>query len=75
MPLFEYRCDDCGSQFEKLVRRAADAEDVRCPQCGEAHVTTQLSTFAAHAGGAPANQPRGGCPAGMCATPGLCGRN
>src|SRR2546430_11848463 len=47
MPIFEYLCDDCGTKFEKLVRNRAST-DVLCPSCGESHVTTQLSTFAAH---------------------------
>ncbi len=75
MPIFEYRCEDCGSSFEKLVRRG---DAVECPSCGQAHVTQQLSVFAAHAntGKSPAPAPMpGGCPAGMCPTPGLCGRN
>ncbi len=74
MPIFEYQCDDCGSQFEKLVGRASQRLDVACPACGENHVTQQYSTFAPRAnGGAKEAQPT--CASGMCATPGLCGRN
>jgi putative FmdB family regulatory protein len=77
MPIFEYRCQDCGHQFERLVRRADDAVD--CPTCGTARpgqLEVQYSTFAAHATAAAAPAPQaGGCPAGMCRTPGLCGRN
>ncbi len=74
MPIFEYLCDDCGTKFEKLVRRAAESAGIDCPSCGRDRVTTQVSSFAARANGirkdaAPA------CPSGMCATPGLCGRN
>lgn len=75
MPIFEYRCSDCGTKFEKLMRSSA-AEGPECPSCGERHVTKELSTFSAHAAGAskPATM-AGGCPAGMCRTPDLCGRN
>ena len=74
MPIYEYLCEDCGSTFEKLVRRTGDA--VECPSCGKEHLKQQLSTFAAHANGKPQAAPQmGGCPAGMCQTPGLCGRN
>lgn len=78
MPIFEYHCQDCGTDFEKLVRRAGD--DVQCPSCQDKPHTleTRCSTFAARANGA-SPEPRmgggGGCPAGMCGTPGLCGRN
>lgn len=76
MPIFEYRCDDCGTKFEKLVRRQG-AEDVLCPTCGETHLTQQFSTFAAHGtvseGDGAFDMPS--CPGGMCQTPDLCGRN
>jgi putative FmdB family regulatory protein len=72
MPIFEYQCDDCGTRFEKLVRRSEDS--TQCPTCGDNHVTTQYSTFAARANGV-AKESGGGCPAGMCQSPGMCGRN
>jgi putative FmdB family regulatory protein len=68
MPIFEYLCDDCGTKFEKLVRRD---DKVLCPQCGESHLTPQFSTFAAKS--AQSTMPS--CPGGMCRTPDLCGRN
>lgn len=69
MPIFEYLCDGCGTKFEKLVRRSDDA--TLCPSCGDTHLTTQYSTFAA-----PAKEPSmGSCPSGMCQNPGFCGRN
>jgi putative FmdB family regulatory protein len=44
MPLFEYVCDDCGTEFEALVRRP-ESESAECPSCGGAKLTTQLSSF------------------------------
>lgn len=73
MPIFEYLCDDCGTKFEKLVRRSDDA--TLCPSCGESHVTTQYSTFAARANGVAKEPSMGGCASGMCQSPGMCGRN
>ena len=75
MPIFEYQCDDCGTSFEKLVRKS-DADGVACPSCGEKHLKQQYSTFAARANGtqsAVADMPS--CPGGMCGNPGMCGRN
>ena len=75
MPIFEYRCDDCGTKFEKLVRRAGDEAGLLCPSCGQQHLSQELSTFAAHshAGGAK-DAPM--CPSGgPCRTPGACGMN
>jgi putative FmdB family regulatory protein len=73
MPIFEYLCQDCGTKFEKLVR--GQNPELACPSCGQNHVDQQLSTFAAHAGSAKPAATPGGCPAGMCRTPDLCGRN
>jgi putative FmdB family regulatory protein len=73
MPIFEYLCDDCGTKFEKLLRRSD--EKVLCPQCGESHLSTQFSTFAAHANGSPKEQGMPSCASGMCMTPDLCNRN
>ena len=46
----------------------------KCPSCGEKHLQQELSTFAAHANGAPkAEMPS--CPSGRCSNPGMCGMN
>ena len=74
MPIFEYQCDECGTKFEKLVGRAAASADVGCPSCGQTRVTTQVSSFAAHANGANKDT-MPSCPGGMCTNPGFCGRN
>jgi putative FmdB family regulatory protein len=70
MPIFEYACDDCGTKFEKLICRSADAGDLRCPSCGQNHLTTQYSTFAAHSVAGKQSDP-GECGAGMCGS-GMC---
>lgn len=74
MPIFEYACRDCGTKFEKLLRRASD--EAECPSCSGKKLAQQYSTFAARANGV-GREPAmgGGCPSGMCQTPGLCGRN
>jgi putative FmdB family regulatory protein len=75
MPIYEYRCDDCGTRFEKLVRRAGD--EIACPSCGQAHLKQELSTFAAHANGGTRPAPAlPQCPSGgVCRNPGMCGLN
>ena len=51
MPIFEYLCADCGTKFEKLVRRSADTDTLVCPSCGQKHLQQELSTFSARANG------------------------
>ena len=33
MPVFEYRCADCGNRFSALVGMTAEPDDSRCPRC------------------------------------------
>lgn len=46
MPIFEYRCSDCGEKFEELVL-SRDAEAVTCSSCESSAVERLFSTFAA----------------------------
>ncbi len=48
MPLFEFKCDDCGTQFEEIVSRDTT---VTCPKCGASGVRKMFSAFAVGAGG------------------------
>jgi putative FmdB family regulatory protein len=76
MPIYEYKCQDCGTKFEKLVRRSTETAGLECPSCGRTHLNQEFSTFAAHANGtsqAASDAPV--CPGGMCSNPGFCGRN
>jgi putative FmdB family regulatory protein len=75
MPIYEYLCQDCGSKFEKLVRRSADAAELECPSCGQKHLRQELSTFAAHANGPSKSADLPVCPSGRCSNPGMCGMN
>jgi putative FmdB family regulatory protein len=49
MPIYEYRCGDCERSVEVLVRPGHD-EDAECPACHGAHLTRQMSVFAARGG-------------------------
>jgi putative FmdB family regulatory protein len=76
MPIYEYHCEDCGTKFEKLVRRATEAPDVACPSCGQKHLQQEYSTFAAHAAdGSSKSAEMPACPSGQCSNPGMCGMN
>ncbi len=70
MPIYEYQCEDCGSEFELLVRSETA---LVCPTCDSTHLEKQLSVFAtADATSAPAPfTPCGSC--GNPDGPGACG--
>jgi putative FmdB family regulatory protein len=42
MPIYEYRCDDCGHQNEYL-QKVSDAPLTTCPACGKATFSKMLS--------------------------------
>jgi putative FmdB family regulatory protein len=50
MPLFEYKCNHCGGQFEKLVT-ASRRDEVECKFCGSEDTDRQISSFAAQSSG------------------------
>ncbi|MDD4801757.1 MAG: zinc ribbon domain-containing protein [Syntrophomonas sp.] len=55
MPVFEFRCQECGYKFDLMISNA-DKEKVQCPECGTRSIKQLLSSFnTAKFGGAPAN--------------------
>ena len=47
MPLYEYICQDCRQQFEKLIRLTELTPAPICPICGSSKTQKQLSIAAA----------------------------
>jgi putative FmdB family regulatory protein len=45
MPIYEYRCMECGESFEKLVRSMNATLEVKCPKCNAVKIKKLLSTF------------------------------
>lgn len=43
MPVFEYRCDRCNAEFERLVLSASTR--VRCPACDSDEIAKRPSAF------------------------------
>jgi putative FmdB family regulatory protein len=46
MPIYEYRCRDCGQLFQKLQSMTTGSDGVSCPKCNSIRVERQLSAFA-----------------------------
>ena len=66
MPIYEYACQQCGREFEALVR--SDTVPA-CPQCHSTELAKKLSVFATAAApeATPAAMPS---PCGSCGHPG-----
>jgi len=50
MPIYEYICDDCQTEFEKLVLNKQ--QEIACPKCASKKNSIQLSVFATSNGSA-----------------------
>lgn len=55
MALYEYRCAECGTEFEKIISPANQKKKVVCPTCSSKRVKRKLSLFASSRAGASAS--------------------
>lgn len=44
MPIFEYHCQSCGHDFEK-IHKAGNEEGANCPACGSEETRKRISAF------------------------------
>ncbi len=49
MPIYEYRCTQCGEQFEKWLRSMYSEDQILCPKCGSALVEKAVSRLGSSA--------------------------
>ncbi len=47
MPIYEYRCLECGELFERFRYLSQSDGELVCPACGSPRIERQFSTFAA----------------------------
>ncbi|MGQ9546374.1 MAG: FmdB family zinc ribbon protein [Dehalococcoidia bacterium] len=52
MPIYEYKCQECGKVSEILIR-SFDSQDVQCPACGGRKLDKLLSASYALSAEAP----------------------
>ena len=64
MPIYEYQCQECGKEFEKLVRSISSTPEVECPHCGAKKVKKAFSLFGTQSSSS------GSLSTGMCAPSG-----
>ncbi len=81
MPIFEYRCENCGSKYDVLHKSSVKQEEVTCPKCNSTKSKKLLSTFSASIDSS-SSYSSNSCASGNCDVPstggcasGLCGLN
>ena len=42
MPIYEYKCEDCGKAVE-ILQKGRNSEPVECPECGSKNLKRLLS--------------------------------
>lgn len=71
MPIYEYHCDDCQTDFQELVMSRLAEREVVCKACGSGNIVKLLSGSAvksssSSAGGGPSPSFGGGGCGGGC---------
>lgn len=62
MPIYEYHCEDCGKEFEKLMSFSdPNVNTPECPACKSNHTRKRLSTVAAFSNRSGSSTGSSGC--------------
>lgn len=56
MPIFEFTCENCGWEFEELLRNT-DTSEVSCPACDSKQISKKISSFASKVTGGSSFSP------------------
>lgn len=67
MPIFEYSCTDCRTDYEVLHKSSENADLIECPSCSSHNHVKKLSTFAPSMGGSSSYDAP--CASGSCGMP------
>ena len=61
MPMYEYRCQECGKLYEQLRRMSEADTNLQCPHCGSQKVERQFSACAFSGFSSGGSSGGGGC--------------
>ena len=65
MPIYEYKCTECGNTFSRLRSIGASTDGTRCPKCKNENVERLLSSFASTSTGSSTGGPVPSCSSGF----------
>jgi putative FmdB family regulatory protein len=79
MPVFDYKCEECGRSFDVYHKVKEIVEDIVCPACGSKQYKKMMSRVSVSVqGGTPKGSYADDLPASSCDTccnNGMCGMN
>lgn len=61
MPLYEYHCSNCGSEFEKMVRFSETGQNQACPVCQSQDTRKKISSVTVFGGSKSASASASSC--------------
>lgn len=70
MPMYEFKCEDCGYHFETLV--FSSSEKVSCPKCKSTHLKRLISSFSVSGGKSSSSASEDSCPTCTTGTCPIC---
>ena len=65
MPIFTYRCKDCGAKFDLLVGVVAEQEEMKCKKCSSKNIEKTFATFGVGSSSSSSSS-SSSCPTGTC---------
>ena len=71
MPIYEYRCKDCNTCFEKIISSSAAAEKITCAKCKSQNVKKTISAASYRLAGSKSSAAPAGCMSGCSSKPGF----
>lgn len=75
MPMYDYRCTDCGKTYDVYHKTRENIEDVVCPSCGSLNHKRLMSVASVSMGGSSSSASDApSCASGECCG-GACGLN
>jgi putative FmdB family regulatory protein len=66
MPIFDYRCKDCGEEFDLLIGKNASEEEKKCTKCGSKKIERKYSSFGVNMNNKPDIPSCPTCSTGTC---------
>jgi len=75
MPIYDYRCDDCGKTYDVFHKVREVVDDVVCPSCESKNHTRLLSAPNVAMGSSPSADFAPSCTTGGCCGGGACEMN